>query len=67
LALIDSNGEIRVLLGVLKEMDSELLKYAALTPFSPLLVAEFYALLGERKAALDWLEKALRLYAVKVP
>jgi serine/threonine protein kinase/lipopolysaccharide biosynthesis regulator YciM len=45
----------------LKEMDSELLKYAALTPFSPLLVAEFYALLRERKAALDWLEKALRL------
>ena len=44
----------------LKRMDAESLKYAALSPFAILPVAEFYTVLGDRQKALDWLERAVR-------
>jgi serine/threonine protein kinase/Tfp pilus assembly protein PilF len=44
----------------LREMDTELLKYAEVNPNITLEAAEFYALLGEKSQALDWLEKAVR-------
>jgi Tfp pilus assembly protein PilF len=44
----------------LREMDPELLKYAEVNPNVTLEAAEFYALLGEKSQALDWLEKAVR-------
>lgn len=44
----------------LREMDGELLKYAGLNPMYTSEAAEFYALLGDKTQALDWLEKAVR-------
>jgi len=44
----------------LKRMDAESLKYAALAPLSTSQAAEFYAVLGERQEAMDWLERAVR-------
>jgi len=43
-----------------REMDLNLQQYAVGYPIETLYVAEFYSLLGEKKNALDWLEKALR-------
>jgi len=43
-----------------REMDAEVLKYAEVNPNVILQAAEFYALLGERRTALHWLEKAVR-------
>lgn len=53
LALEGKRGE------ALKEMDEELLKFAAVHPFITLAAAEFYALLGEKEKALVWLERAV--------
>ncbi|MCI0355267.1 MAG: tetratricopeptide repeat protein, partial [Acidobacteria bacterium] len=44
----------------LKEMDGEVLKYAAAVPGSTANAAEFYAILGDEAKALDWLERAVR-------
>lgn len=44
----------------LREMDGELLKYAGINPLYTSEAAEFYALLGDKTQALDWLEKAVR-------
>jgi len=44
----------------LKKMDAEALKFAAVAPLSTLSAAEFYAVLGRSKEALDWLERAVR-------
>jgi len=44
----------------LKEMDVEVLKYAAAVPYFTSLAAEFYAVLGEKEKSLDWLERAVR-------
>ena len=44
----------------LKRMDAESLKYAAIAPLSTSAAADFYAVLGERQKALDWLETAVR-------
>jgi len=44
----------------LKEMDGEVLKYAAAAPFVTANAAEFYAILGDQEKALDWLERAVR-------
>jgi hypothetical protein len=41
-------------------MDAEVLKYAALVPHLTSRVAEFYATLGDRPKALEWLDAALR-------
>jgi len=43
-----------------EKMDEECLKYGALSVFSTLMVADFYAVAGEPEKALDWLEKAVR-------
>ncbi|MGH9670489.1 MAG: protein kinase domain-containing protein [Terriglobales bacterium] len=44
----------------LKEMDREVLKYAAAAPMSTAYAAEFYAILGDKDKSLDWLERAVR-------
>ncbi|MGH9817348.1 MAG: TPR end-of-group domain-containing protein, partial [Candidatus Acidiferrales bacterium] len=44
----------------LKEMDVEVQKYAEVNPKVTLEAAEFYAILGDKAKALDWLEKAVR-------
>ena len=44
----------------LKEMDAEVLKYAALVPHLTSRVAEFYATLHDAPKALEWLDTALR-------
>lgn len=44
----------------LKEMDDEVLKYAAATPYFGAYPAEFYAVLGEKEKSLEWLERAVR-------
>ncbi len=44
----------------LKELDSEVLKYAAGSPWAGLNTAETYAVLGEKKDALEWLESSVR-------
>ncbi len=44
----------------LKEMDEEVLKYAAAQSDQILVAAEFYAALGEKDKALEWLERAVR-------
>ena len=44
----------------LKEMDEEVLKFAAATFQATLEVAEFYAVLGETSKALEWLDRAVR-------
>ena len=44
----------------LKEMDAEVLKYAALVPHLTSRVAEFYATLHDAPKALEWLDVALR-------
>ncbi len=44
----------------LKEMDGEVLKYAAAVPPVTANAAEFYAILGDQEKALDWLERAVR-------
>ena len=44
----------------LREMDAALQKYAEIAPNLTLEAAEFYAILGEKTKALDWLEKAVR-------
>ena len=44
----------------LKEMDAEVLKYGEFA-FYTFVVAEFYAVLGEKTKALDWLERAVRV------
>jgi tetratricopeptide (TPR) repeat protein len=43
----------------MREMDAELLKFGELIIFSS-IVAEFHAVLGDRAAALDWLDRAAR-------
>jgi serine/threonine protein kinase/Flp pilus assembly protein TadD len=43
----------------LREMDSEVLKYCELGPPAP-WAAEFYAVLGDKPKALDWLDRAAR-------
>jgi tetratricopeptide (TPR) repeat protein len=45
----------------LKEMDAEVLKYAAMVPYLVSKVAQFYAVLGDTAKALEWLDKALRI------
>ena len=42
-----------------KEIDEEVLKAAALIR-NQLLVAEFYALVGETEKALEWLDRSVR-------
>jgi len=44
----------------LKEMDAELQKFAEVSSLLTVEAAEFYALLGDKRQALDWLEKAVR-------
>ena len=44
----------------LKEMDGEVLKFAAASPYMTAYAAEFYAVLGEKERSLDWLERAVR-------
>ena len=44
----------------LKEMDNEVLKYAAMVPPMTAMVGEFYAILGDTPKALEWLESAVR-------
>jgi predicted Zn-dependent protease len=44
----------------LREMDSEVLKYAELSPFVMPDAAEFYAVLGEKEKACEWLDRAVR-------
>lgn len=43
-----------------REMDAEVLKYAEVNPNVTLEAAEFYAVLGDKAKALDWLERAVR-------
>ncbi|MBI4466209.1 MAG: protein kinase [Acidobacteria bacterium] len=43
-----------------KEMDSELQKYAEVAPYSTILAAEYYALMGEADKAVDWLDRAVQ-------
>ena len=43
-----------------REMDRDVLKYGELI-FWASLVSEFYAVLGEKAKALDWLERAVRV------
>ena len=43
-----------------KEMNGEVLKYAAIQVDETLVVAEFYALLGETSKAIEWLDRAVR-------
>jgi hypothetical protein len=44
----------------LREMDAEVEKYAAVNPLMNAEAAAFYAVLGEKEKALDWLERAVR-------
>ncbi len=44
----------------IKEMDEEVLKYAAVVFDETELVAQFYAVLGETAKAIDWLDRAVR-------
>jgi tetratricopeptide (TPR) repeat protein len=44
----------------LKEMDDEVLKFAAANFSATLEAAEFYAVLGETAKALEWLDRAVR-------
>ncbi len=44
----------------LEKMDEESMKYGALAVWSTSLVAEFYAIMGDSRKSLDWLEKAVR-------
>ena len=44
----------------LGEMDAEVLKYGEFVYYTS-VVAEFYAVLGDKSKALDWLEKAVRV------
>jgi Tfp pilus assembly protein PilF len=44
----------------LRKMDADCLKYGALAFWSTLVVAEFYAVVGQPEQALDWLERAVR-------
>ena len=43
-----------------KEMDDEVLKYLAGNGWFTLTAAEFYAVMGEREKALEWLDRAVR-------
>lgn len=43
----------------LKEMDDEVLKYAALNPYFTTAPAEFYAILNKTDKALEWMERAV--------
>jgi serine/threonine protein kinase len=43
-----------------QEMDPETLKYALLSTWTTLSVAEFFALSGDPAAALEWLDRAVR-------
>jgi tetratricopeptide (TPR) repeat protein len=43
-----------------KEMDAEVLKFAAANPFETIHAAEYYAILGETEKSLEWLDKAVR-------
>jgi tetratricopeptide (TPR) repeat protein len=43
-----------------KELDSEVLKYADLHPFSALDAAEVYAVLGDTGRAIEWLDRSMR-------
>ena len=43
-----------------KEMDEEVLKYAAVVPNFTAMVAEFYASLGDKGKALEWVDRAVR-------
>jgi tetratricopeptide (TPR) repeat protein len=43
-----------------REMDEEVLKYAALVPFLTAVASEYYALMGERDMAVEWLDRAVR-------
>ena len=44
----------------LKEMDDEVLKWAALVAYQTAAIAEFFAVLGDAPNALDWLDRAVR-------
>ncbi len=44
----------------LKEMDAEVQKYAEVHVFTTAEAAAFYALLGEKEKALEWLDRAVR-------
>ncbi len=44
-----------------REMDEEVLKYAAIIPYLTSMVAEFYAVLGNTPKSLEWLDRALRI------
>ncbi len=44
----------------LREMDEQLQRYADLNPRLTAEAAEFYAVLGDKPKALDWLEEAVR-------
>ena len=43
-----------------KEMDTEVLKYGAGSPWGAAWAAEVYAVLGEKEEALEWLERGVR-------
>ncbi len=43
-----------------KEMDSQVLKYAEISPSVTLQAAEFYTLMGDLPQGLAWLERAIR-------
>jgi hypothetical protein len=43
-----------------REVDGEVLKYAELLPMT-CFAAEFYATLGDKAKALDWLDRAVRV------
>jgi Flp pilus assembly protein TadD len=44
----------------LEEMDTEVLKYAEISPLITVQAAEVYAVVGDKSKALDWLDRAVR-------
>jgi lipopolysaccharide biosynthesis regulator YciM len=44
----------------LKEMDEQVMKYADVQPFCAFDAAEFYAVLGEKDKAMEWLDRSMR-------
>jgi tetratricopeptide (TPR) repeat protein len=43
-----------------KAMDTEVLKYLELNPLDTLIAAEFHAIMGNTRQALEWLDRAVR-------
>jgi hypothetical protein len=44
----------------LREMDTDVQKYAQINPMWTERAAAFYSVVGEADAALEWLDKAMR-------